>query len=55
MVNMITKKNSMASFHGCDSIALWLVEPIRGGDLLFLTKFPEIPRTQFIDLGRRKG
>ena len=26
-----------------------------GGSLLFTTKFPEIPGTHFIDLGRMKG
>ena len=29
-------------------------EPLRGGGLLFTTKFPEIP-THFIDLERIKG
>ena len=45
----------MAFFHGCGSIALWLVEPLRGGGLLFPDKFPEIPDPNFIDLGRMKG
>ena len=27
-------------------------EPLRGGSLLFTTKFPEIPGTHLIDLGR---
>ena len=27
----------------------------RGGSLLFTTKFPEIPGTHFINLGRMKG
>ena len=30
-------------------------EPIRGGSLLFTTKFPKIPGTHFIDLGRIKA
>ena len=30
-------------------------EPITGGKLLFTTKFPEIPDTHLIDLGRMKG
>ena len=30
-------------------------EPLRGGSLLFTTKFPEIPGTHMIDLGRMKG
>ena len=31
------------------------LEPLRGGSLLFTTKFPEIPGTHFIGLGRMKG
>ena len=30
-------------------------EPLRRGSLFFTTKFPEIPGTHFIDLGRMKG
>ena len=30
-------------------------EPLQGGSLLFTTKFPEIPGTHLIDLGRRKA
>ena len=30
-------------------------EPLPGGSLLFTTKFPEIPGTHLIDLGRIKG
>ena len=48
------KKNFMAPFYGWDSTASRL-EPLRGGSLLFTTKFPEIPGTHFIDLGRMKG
>ena len=48
------KKNFMAPFYGWGSTALRL-EPLRGGSLLFTTKFPEIPGTHFIDLGRMKG
>ena len=47
-------KNFMAPFYGWGSIASRL-EPLRGGSLLFTTKFPEIPGTHFIDLGRMKG
>ena len=28
------------------------LEPLQGGSLLFTSKFPEIPGTHFIDLGR---
>ena len=35
------------------STASWL-EPLRGGSFLFTTKFPEIPGTHFIDLGKMK-
>ena len=44
----------MAPFYGCGSTASRL-EPLQGGSLLFTTKFPEIPGTHFIDLGRIKG
>ena len=42
----------MAPFYGWCSIASRL-EPLRGGSLLFSTKFPEIPGTHFTDLGRK--
>ena len=48
------KKNFMAPFYGWGSTASRL-EPLRGGSLLFTTKFPEIPGTHFTDLGRMKG
>ena len=48
------KKNFMAPFYGWGSTASRL-EPLRGGSLLFTTKFPEFPGTHFIDLGRMKG
>ena len=38
------KKNFMAPFYGWGSTASRL-EPLRGGSLLFTTKFPEIPGT----------
>ena len=44
----------MAPFYGCGSTASRL-EPLQGGNLLFTTKFPEIPGTHFINLGRMKG
>ena len=31
------------------------LEPLRGGSLLFTTKFPEVPGTHSINLGRMKG
>ena len=31
------------------------LEPLQGGSLLFTTKFPEIPGTHFIDLGKMKS
>ena len=48
------KENSMAPFYGWGSTASRL-EPLRGGSLLFTTKFPEIPGTHFINFGRMKG
>ena len=43
----------MAPFYGWGSTASRL-ELIRGGSLLFPTKFTEIPGTHFIDLKRMK-
>ena len=48
------KKNFTAPFHGWGSTASRL-EPLRGGSLLFTTKFPAISGTHFTDLGRMKG
>ena len=44
----------MAPFYGCGSTASRL-EPRLGDNLLFVTKFPEIPGTHFIDLERMNG
>ena len=44
----------MAPFYGWDSTASRL-EQLRGGRLLFTTKFPVISGTHFTDLGRMKG
>ena len=48
------KKNFMAPFYGWGLTASRL-DPTRGRSLLFTTKFPEVPGTHFIDLGRMKG
>ena len=48
------KKNFMVPFYGWGSTASRL-EPLRRGNLLFTTKFPELPGTQFIDFKRMKG
>ena len=45
MVNRILKK----------TLRPLLMEPLQGSGLLFPTKFPEIPGTHFIDLGKLKG
>ena len=42
----------MVPFYGSAASRL---KPLRGGSLLFTTKFPEIPGTHFIDHGRMKG
>ena len=34
---------------------LTATKPLQGGSLLFTTKFPEIPGTHLIDLGRMNG
>ena len=44
----------MAPFYGWGS-TVSMPEPLRGGSLLFTTKFPEIRGTHFTDLGRMKG
>ena len=44
----------MAPFYGWGLTASRL-EPLRGGSLLFATKFLEIPGTHLIDLRRMKG
>ena len=44
----------MAPFYRWGSIASKL-EPLQGGGLLFITKFPEIPGTHFIKLRRMNG
>ena len=44
----------MAPFSEWGSTASRL-EPLRGGSLLFTTKFQDIPGTHFTDLGRMKG
>ena len=57
VVNFVIKKNFknfMVPFYGWNSTALRL-EPLQGGSLLFTTKFPEIPGTHFINLGRMNG
>ena len=45
----------MAPFYGWGSTASRLEEPLRGGSLLFTTKFPENSGTHFVDLGRMNG
>ena len=44
----------MAPFYGSGSTAPRLV-PLRGGSLLFTTKFTDIPGTHFTNLGRMEG
>ena len=44
----------MAPFYVWDSTTSRL-ELLSGGSLDFITKFPEIPGTHFIDLARMKG
>ena len=48
------KKYFLAPFYGWDSIASRL-DPLRGGSVLFTTKFPELSGTHFTDLRRMKG
>ena len=44
----------MAPFYGWGSTDS-RQEPLSGGSLLFTIKFPEIPCTHFVDIGRMKG
>ena len=53
-LDTLKKNNFMAPFYGWGSTASRL-QPLRGGSLLFTTKFPEVSGTHFIDLGRMKG
>ena len=53
-VEVIKKTNFMTPFYGWGSTASRL-QPLRGGSLLFTTKFPEISGTHFTDLRRMKG
>ena len=52
--NIYSKKKIMAPFYGWGLTASQQ-EPLQGSSLLFITKFPEIPGTHFIKLGRVKG
>ena len=54
MMLTLKKKKNIAPFYGWVSTASRL-EPLRGGSLLFTTKFPEISGTHFTNLGRMKG
>ena len=58
LANLEKKKNLkkifMAPFYAWGSTASRL-EPLRGGSLLFTTKFPYVPGAHLIDLGRMKG
>ena len=44
IIIVVTKKNFVTLFYGWGSTASRL-EPLQGGNLLFTTKFPEIPST----------
>ena len=45
----------MAPFYYGLGLTASRLQPIRGGSLLFTIQFPEIPGTNFIDLGRMEG
>ena len=47
------EKKLYGPFYGWSSIASGQ-EPLRGGGLIFITNFPEISGTHFINLGRMK-
>ena len=48
------KKNLMAPFYGWGLTGPRL-EPLRRGNLLFTSKFPETSGNKFTDVGRMKG
>ena len=48
------KKKLYGPFLWIGFCCLKATEPLRGGSLLFTTKFPEIPGTHFIDLETMK-
>ena len=50
----LKKKNFMGPFYRRGSTVSRL-QPLRGGSLLFTTKFSDIPGTHFTDLGRIKS
>ena len=45
----------MAPFYYGWGLTASRLQPLRGGSLLFTIQFPEIPGTNFIDLGRMEG
>ena len=51
----IHKKKLYGPFSWMEFSCVKAREPIRGGSLLYTTKFPEIPDTTFSDLRRMKG
>ena len=51
----IKRKQLYGSFLWMTFNYLKATEPLRGGSLLFTTKFLESPGTHVIDLGRMKG
>ena len=51
----IKKKKLYGPFLWMGFNCLKAAEALPGGGLLFTTKFPEIPGTHFINLGRMKG
>ena len=53
LVSKSLKKKLMVPFYGWGSTTSRL-ESLRGGSLVFTTKFPKIPGTHFIDLKRMK-
>ena len=47
--------DEVGPFNGWGPTDSRLEQPLRGGSLLFTTKFEEIPGTHFIDFGKMKG
>ena len=54
LVLTLEKKTFKKTLWPLFMVALRATEPLRAGSLVFTTKFPGIPNTHLIDLGRMK-
>ena len=54
-LNPVFKKMLYSPFLWMGFNCLKATEPLHGGSLLFITKFPEIPSTHLVNLRKMKG